>query len=313
MHVLGLICVIWIGQALADDAPQAPSSTDPPPESAGIWPTDKLLENMILRTARDAADRYELSPEQRRQMETQMLKRWPRFLKQNRGRLQPLLNGYLEAQFSPEPPTQEQVQAWADQALPVLEAVRQQIEAGNEDIRELLTPAQRSLFEAQAAKMRLGLELFSRRMTGWARGDYRQGDLWNPPKNWTPPTETPPADHPEVSSKPADPVELELLAWDRYVKDFMAAFDLDAGQRRAAESFLAEAKQRAQAHRDRHRLDIERLERRIQAGLPEDRSKVDAELERLYGPIDALFAELERRLKRLPTQAQQQAASQPAR
>ena len=35
------------------------------------------------------------------------------------------------------------------------------------------------------------------------------------------------------------------------------------------------------------------------------------ELERLYGPIDTLFRELEERLNRLPTQTQQRAATQP--
>jgi hypothetical protein len=97
------------------------------------------------------------------------------------------------------------------------------------------------------------------------------------------------------------------------VSDFIAKYALDDAQRGAAASMLQEMKERAVAHRDRHRTEVTQLERRLAAGRPEDADRVAGDLQRLYGPIDDMFRELQQRLQRIPTQAQQRASTQPVR
>lgn len=282
--------------------------------AAGIWPTEKMVESMVRRTALEAAEAYDLTDEQYRQVESQLLDRWPRFLSENRKEIQPLLNEYLEARMAFEPPTEEQMKAWAEKALPVAERFEKQIEAGNKEIQKLLTPLQRVKFETETLKVKAGLELFRQRLQSWQRGDFEPREVWDPPEpaGAGGPWEAQNAESPGGRRRPPGPVEQELDAWDRYVAKFIETHGLNEGQRRTTFSILREVKQRARAHRDLYAQDIYELERMIRAGRPVDEAKVRSEAERLYGPIDELFAELQARLSAVPTEAQRRAATQPA-
>jgi hypothetical protein len=79
-------------------------------------------------------------------------------------------------------------------------------------------------------------------------------------------------------------------------------------QREAAMSILREMVERARAYRDKRRGDIAMLERRIANPALATREEVQAQLQELYGPIDAMFAELETRIGRIPTDAQKRHA-----
>ena len=61
-----------------------------------------------------------------------------------------------------------------------------------------------------------------------------------------------PADSP-ADAAPLNQIELELDAWERYVRDFTRVYALDEGQRQAAESILFEMQARARDHYRRHR------------------------------------------------------------
>jgi len=109
-----------------------------------------------------------------------------------------------------------------------------------------------------------------------------------------------------------DQVALELDSWDRYVADVIERFRFNDGQQQAARSILKEMKDRALAHRDRHREEITRLEEKLASGNPDDSDALENELTRLYGPIDEMFRELFARVEQIPTAAQRRAATQPA-
>ncbi|HUU82413.1 MAG TPA: hypothetical protein VM243_02810 [Phycisphaerae bacterium] len=296
------------------DSPQAAADEpDAQEEGAleGIWPTERMIESMIRRWALEATEVYELDDEQQEQVEARMLDRGTRFLRENRRDLQPLVNEFFEARLAVEPPSPEQVQEWSSRALPVFDRIRTEIEEANDDIRPLLSPAQKARFEAEAAKMKMGLDGMRTQIAQWKEGEFAKRDWWDPPRK----AEARPTSQPVLARdgvRVPDQIAMELSAWDRYVARFAETHQLDEAQRRTAKSVLDEVKERARAHRERHEDELFKLERQIALPKAEQAGDVVKELERLYGPIDKLFRELEERLNRLPTQTQRRAASQPA-
>ena len=117
---------------------------------------------------------------------------------------------------------------------------------------------------------------------------------------------------PEPEPSP-DQIELELESWQKYVERFTRIYKLDEAQKATARSILKELRERALAHRDRHHVEIEKLERRIQThdGLQEDIENIEEQLVVLYGPIDKMFDELKTRLDGIPTAAQQSSVDPP--
>lgn len=281
------------------------------PALEGLWPTERMIESMIRRWALEAARTYELDDEQHRQVEARMLERGTRFLRENRRELQPLVNEFFEARLAVEQPSAQQVKAWASRALPMFERIQSEIEAGNDDIRPLLSSAQRVRFETEVLKLKMGLGGMRQQIAAWKKGEFAVRDWWDPPPKRTPQPTSQPVLARDGIEMP-DQITMELDAWDQYVAQFIKTHQLDEAQGTAAKSFLKEVKERAQAHRDHHRDELFELERRIASPQGKQAGNVAEELERLYGPIDALFRELEQRLNRLPTQAQRGAASQPA-
>ena len=324
MPVAVLLFALWlpgsVGHSAAPLEPpaQAPDQAEAKPEQvpSGLWPTERMIESSVRRWTLEAARLYELGDEQQELVEAVMLERWSRFLREHRPDLQPLVNEYFEARLAVAPPAREQVEAWASRALPLFEKIQEQIEAGNEDIRPLLTGPQRVEFEAQVREMRAGMEAYGQRIARWRRGQYAEREWWDPPRGLAGQPTTRPAearpDYLGAALEPPDQIAAELQAWDRYVAEFIALYRLDEGQCGAALSILDEVKQRAIAHRDGYRTEVQDLERQIAASRPENVRAVARELQRLYGPVDQMFRELEERLRRIPTHAQHRAASQPA-
>jgi hypothetical protein len=292
--------------------PPAPEPEGAEPVLDGFWPTERMIEATVRRTVLEAGARYDLTDEQQGRVEAQMLERWQTFLRDNRRELQPLVNEYFEARLGVEPPTAEQMQAWAKRAMPVADKVREHIETGSEEIRQLLNPLQRVKFDSESLGMKAGLDALQDRLQSWERGEFAAKELWQPPPGYRAPTSGDPARKGRRPAPPPDQVEIELDRWDVYVTNFIATHRLDESQQRAATSILREVKERARAHRDRHRLDIAELESAVAAGRQDDKHQVQAELKRLYGPIDDLFTELQQRLGRIPTADQRRTATQPA-
>ena len=307
-----------------------PGTEPPTAELEGFWPSQRMTDLLVQRAAMQAGEKYGLRPDQLAQLQEGMLKRWPRWLKDNRTELQPLVNEYLEARLGAEPPTAAQVSQWSERAWPVLQKFRQNFNAGSEELRSLLTPDQRLKFEAELLKSRARLLLLESSLNRWRRGKFEEREWWDPPARRreqprvpaTPrPTTAPSAlsDDRASSSAATRPtaappdyvpprVAEELDAWTQYVADFCDRYQLDRSQRNAAESVLSEVSQRASDHVRRQRDRMWTIEQQFTVPDVEDAAAIDQELDDLYGPIDRLFRELNERLHRLPTPGQAQRA-----
>ena len=284
-----------------------PAAITPPANDAspdGYWPDEAMVSGLLHRWTNAAAEAYSLSPRQREQLRTQLGERWSEFLLDHRAELQPLLREYLEVRVAGCVPPAEAARSWARRALPQFDALRQCVREGAEEFSDLLDEHQRAKFHADQARLESRFEGLHDRLWWWEQGSFT-------PQDWRQLTE--PAGTKERSAEsqpsPADELELEMSAWDRYVRLFVTRYGLDATQRLAAESILTELKDRARAHHHRHRLRIAALEELIRRPeLLASTAQVEQKLAELYGPIDAMFAELQRRVERIPTRGQRRQA-----
>ncbi len=306
-----LFCAKCSVAGVEDSAQSRPESVD------GFWPTTQMAESVIRRWAIESGAKYELRPEQQVEVERMLGERWMGFLADNRQELQPLLNEYIEAHLQVEPPSADQVADWAAKAMPVFEKLKANIEAGEDEVRGLLSEEQLPLFESERSKRKVQLRAAEGTLRRWSVGNFKQHEWWNPPtkkqggdgsnehsniprperlKEIRPPL-------PANADLPPRAVE-ELTAWERYVMDYCEKYELDRSQRNAAQSILRELRARAADHLHLNRDRIAAVEEAIVSPEESDAESVTNELRELYGPVDQMFQELQERINRLPTPAQ---------
>ena len=290
-----------------------------PPE--GFWPSDRMLKIMLTRWVEESCADYEMDEDQKAKVRDPLIEQWRDFLTQNRNAIQPLANEFIEMRLDLSPPDKEKVKKWAEQAGPLFDRAREQVGKSHDSFREVLRPAQRLEFEADAFQMNIGMQIVEGKLSQWKQGEFDKGDLWDgiPVER----EERRKVRRRRMSEQQAvraelaarsqtDQVAIEMDAWEKYVANFVARFAFDEGQRDAASSFLHELKTRALDHRDRHHEEIDRMERAIRdsKGTPDELAEIKRQLLTLYGPIDDMFKELKERLDKLPTKAQREAVAQ---
>ncbi len=307
-------------------AAEPPSAKSAAP-TEGLWPSTKLMTLLTARWADDMAAEFEFDEEQHERLRESATTRWPKFFNDNRSQIQPLINEFVEMRFEPTPPSNERVQTWSKNALPVFEKLQGQLQEGANDLRELLSPIQKAEFEFKMAQFGVGLKMAQTKLQSWADGDFSDSDeymFWEPTgkerrrrneerraarEARRRDAEGPPADGALAEAAPPQPVDQiteELHAWDKHVDRFVRLHELDEGQVGTARSVLKELKARATAHRDRNIRQIAKLEQRIASsdGSKEELADIKKQLLELYGPIDTMFQELQARLKQIPTAEQ---------
>jgi hypothetical protein len=207
------------------------------------------------------------------------------------------------------------VARWAARALPVWERIEKELSASDRELREILTEEQRVRFDEDRRRMWRSLENWRSTLSQWKRGKFDPDD-WPGRRREREARAEPPDDPAERQAQPASrpvdqtEVDAELQAWARFVQDFCDYYELDEAQRGAAFSILREMQERAEAYHARHRVNLERLERMIEGELPAEPEEIEREIQELYGPVDELFRELQRRLDPIPTPGQIRMAEQ---
>jgi hypothetical protein len=300
-------------------AADEPSASAPPRESRSapvasdpFWPSEAMIERQLQQAARIKGEALGLTESQQQQFEAILLKRWPKFMRENEQELKPLLNEMIDARSSSTPPDSRRVARWASRALPLWERIEQELSAGDRELRAILTEEQRVRFDEDRRRTWRRVENWRATLSQWKRGEF-DPSTWPGTERQPPPPPPQPRDpaDPAVrdavpASRPAAQAELteELQAWARFVEEFCDYYDLDAAQRGAALSILREMQERATAHHDRRRVELDRLERMIAGELPADPDEIERGIHELYGPIDEMFRELQRRLDPIPTPGQ---------
>lgn len=327
LSLIALVMIVFPLQAPKKEAPPATAETqEAPTASDGLWPSPRMRDLMLSRWVDQVGRQFDLGEKETDQLRESVVKRWGEFIGDNRATLKPLINDFLEMRLGRKPPSKEQVETWAREALPMFKKTRTQFDEGKDDFTEVLNPLQQGKFAVQLLKLVVGMNLVEHRLTQLADGNIDDDALdmfWEEPgmtnadrrqRREQRRRERAEAIEQAVRAKTAatDPIDVELTAWEQYATDFIRRFNLDAGQRTTARSCLTELTERARAHGDRHRADVTRIETQIAGftGSEEELATLKEKLTELYGPIDEMFKELEARLNQIPTAAQRAKAEQ---
>lgn len=119
---------------------------------------------------------------------------------------------------------------------------------------------------------------------------------------------------PVPASAPAVPL-LRILEddWERYTREFIQRYSLDASQIQTAELILRECQEQRSKYLRQKARQISSIRERATGGPnAEARRKALAELDELMEPLTRIFeAQLKPRLDRLPTRAQRQGVKEP--
>jgi len=314
---LGAIPTSPIHARMQEPGPKTTTNT-PAEIDGGLWPSQKLIELMLSRWVEESAYEYKLDDPQREKIRDAVVERWTKFLSENRDEIQPLANEFLEMRMEMEPPDKARVQEWARRARPVFDMTAKQMEEGTSEYRQVLRPDQRIRFEIDAMQLKLGLGMAGQKFDQWEKGEFEPDDFWEPigsdrearrderrkrRREMEARRERIEKEKQAAEQAASDPIDLEMDAWQRYVAEFISTYGLDAGQRDTVLSCLTELRDRALAHRDRHREEIVRLEEQISsnAGTEAELTEIKNQLERLYGPIDEMFKELQGRIEQVLT------------
>lgn len=306
------------GEKEARNTTQQPASRVDEPQTtkpgSGLWPSPKITDLLLTRWADQFSRQFGLSEDQNQKARQAMVDRWGRYLRENREKIEPLINDFLEMRLELEPPSREQVQSWSKRALPVLDQTQEQVQQGANDFRAFLNPQQLSRFDSQMLQFGVGLRMARNRLEVFKDGEFDPADareFWRAPRARAPRQQSPDANKKTKKSEAAadkklDPIELELDAWRQYAEAFVLRYELVEGQRDTVRSILADVTEQARNHRTRYRHEIDRLERRIEHfnGSEKELSELKRLLADLYGPIDRMFADFKARIDEIPTAVQ---------
>lgn len=172
---VGLVTGAVAAQPILEE-PGKTAATNPCPE--GFWPTQVMVERFLDRVADDMVDDYGFDDEQLMATRQLLRERIPRFLAENRHELQPLINEFIEAQLSDEPPTPEQMAAWAARALPLTAKFQQSVSEISDAMRTYLTEDQVITLESNLAAFTTGMGLMTSKLNQWSQGGFDPRTEW---------------------------------------------------------------------------------------------------------------------------------------
>ena len=302
---------VWIGGALlagvsiarADD-PKAVKE-----EVYRMWDVD----SMILQAADNVSRRYNLNAQQAAYTRKMMVERVTRFLNENQDQIWPLVRDLARYQLTGAPPDESTAKRIGGSALPIVEKAKQAILEANREWGSILTEEQKRLHEYDLREME---GTFSK-----VRDNFEQWQTGKPVENPIFPQHVPSADEPPAPPQPHTKFTegsrkwaIQQGAWAKYVGDFIRKYNLDPGQREAAQSILRELKEDAVEYRDSKKQEYAEVDRRLKEAFDSGDLKRIAAVERdetaLNKPINKMFDELRERLDKIPNDAQKERFAQ---
>lgn len=270
----------------------------------GIWPTGPMIDGVLARWADDLALRYDLDEDVALELQNELSQNWRTFIQENRPVLQPLLNEYVEARLALHPPDRKVVRAWSERASPVLAKIEKQLHNTRRSLRARLDPVRQGMLDVRSVEANVMLKTLEAKLDAWKQGRFEPREWWD----GTDRSRQEAARRAEprasaASSRVNTRIDTEMLRWDHFLRQFVQRYALDDTQKQAAYSIGRECKQRALAHRDRYRARLATLEKHV-GDATDYTAEQSAEFNAMYGPIDAVFAEMKTRLEQIPTTAQ---------
>ncbi len=295
----------------------SPHESDAPPASAaqgqpGYLLSDGMIKALLKRSTYEMARQLKMDDEQKRQLTERTHELWMPFFTKHRAEFGPVVDRMIQAQWDPDLPSAEEAQHWARKALTVHELLIEQVAESNQEIAKLLTPEQLDDFREIATQFEGGLKWFKLELEKMERGELsetawagRRVSRQERRRRYERDREQKKAD--QILSSP-ELLAVTVDAWDAYVAQFVAQFNLDDAQKLAAGSVLVDVKTRAEQYSKTHADDLQAATNEIAQADKEQRKSLMDDKAELMQPLNELFAELKSRLKQIPTEAQRSQA-----
>ena len=309
-----------------------------------IWPSPRLIDLFLRKVAADMANDYGFDEYQRDEAERVLRERIGKFLEENRPQLEKLVTEFLEAQVADEPPDPQFVAEWAKRAQPLLAKAHDLLYDVADDMRDFMTDEQQIQLDGYLAAFDVGVEMTQKRLQRWAAGEFDPQTEWvgNPQARkldrqrrremyqrmeqarsevlqqyegggeaaaggGLAPGERARAG---AEARKARQARGATDAWERYVEQFIARYQLDAQQQQKARLFLRRQREARDTYLARKAGQMERIEKLYkQAKTPEQVQQAEAEYKKLMAPVERMFEVLKSKLETLPTRAQRRAAA----
>ena len=261
------------------------------------------------------AERYEFSTGQELRYQAKTFSEIIGFVVRNAGVISQHVGEYVNRRINNKPVSAEDVQRWTRESQPLVDDFLTIFGRVNESMQRDMNPRQRQLLERDLESFDRQMEYIKEQRASWARGEWRPEDwgLENDPIQMGLPTSNAgdtrlpgsvplsPTARPRAYAPPntmalREPyVPEDESTWAVYVRRFIKTHGLDAGQRDAIRSILAELESRAAQYRRLHAGEL--------AAVPGvGRATAEA-----FAPIRDMFAELKARAQGLLTEPQRTA------
>lgn len=260
------------------------------------------------------AQRYQLGDQQRLRFEAQLFAESVGFIAGNADTILSHARDYIGRRLRGEPLSPDDVRRWTLESDPLVADLTDRVDRMSASMSRDMNADQRAKFERDLDSLHRQMEFVLQQRESWKRGEWKPEDwgLHNDPIQMGHPAAVDraaarepgqpvgrPRQPPQpgaVTSKLHRPFQAEdESTWAAYVRRFIARHQLDAAQREAIQSILAELEVRAALFRQRHAEQL--------AAVPEQ----ERETAEVYQPLRSMFQELQQRAEALLTRSQQAA------
>ena len=294
------------------EAPQASAAQGQP----GYLLSDGMVQALLKRSTYEMARQLEMDDEQRQRLSQRAHELWMPFFTKHRAEVAPVVDRMIQAQWDPDLPSSEEAQVWARKALKVHELLIKQVAESNQELAKLLTPEQLDKFRRLAAQFDGGLKWFKAELEKMERGElsdtaWAGSRLSRQERRRRYQRQREQRQAEKVLSSP-ELLAVSVGAWDAYVAQFIAQFNLDDAQKLAAGSVLVDVKARAEQYSKAHADELQAATNEITQATQEQRKSIMDDKAELMQPLNELFAELKSRLEQIPTEAQRSKAEHSA-
>ncbi len=271
--------------------------------------TDKVAKFMTNILARSMAHKYNLQPPSN--LPKQKIDK--EAMKTLRGHFKYMLLTNPKAMamrmkmLDEKEPSPAQIQKMAEFIAPIYREATSLVIADAEKKMEKADDQARGQMEKSIDKLKKDSEETTKNLNRWKKGGFKPGEI-------------------SSISVPffAKPMggnfsQSSFTFWDQYVKMFIEAFQLDAGQRTMVNSIVNDIKTKAKAYREDHKAEFAEIDKAVgvlrkSKVSEQEKTKTYAELQKKYGklekPLNDMFEDLKQRLMAVPTDDQRKSAQE---
>jgi hypothetical protein len=278
---------------------------------------ESTIKTIIDLVSRSVARRYDLRPDQADAAKQMLEKNTMEFVNKHYNDLMvivPQMQDMRMKVMAGQEPDASQVKLLAKKMAPIYKEATDLIVSENNKFHETLDDQQKVKHQRDMDQMKQDVSQTTEKLNRWKEGGYKPGEFLGKRGQTN-----------KQRRAQKDDLAQELTSqtsfkfWEEYVKMFIEAFQLDAGQIPMAYAVLNDVKKEATAYRQDHSREFAELKENLakltrtsstQPDQDKELKKWKDKEQKLEKPLLNMFDELKSRLMAIPTDEQRKAAQE---